>query len=148
MRRAVLLVMLAFACNGGGEKTEAKAAGGSGGGSSSPESVGAVKRGQAFPADAPPAQACQADADCTVAVDAPVGSDPCCNVTVTALPIAVRYLQFMEEWRKGHCAGVSCPPLSLPGAQPAPCGLKGRCNAGTCNHSCGLPPDGGPAPTP
>ena len=155
MRRFLFAALVALACDGagGGAKTEtetkaeSKVTGG-GGAASGPENVGKATGARSFPAGAPPAQACQADADCSVAVDAPVGSDPCCNVTVTAMPIANRYLQFMNEWRAGHCAGVSCPPLSLPGAQPAPCGLTARCNRGTCDNTCAVSPDGTSPATP
>ena len=157
LRLVACAVAVAFAaCDGSGTKgpeakgPESKGAATGGettGTTTGPERVGAGTSGRAFPADAPPTQSCKVDADCTMAVDAPVGSDPCCNVTVTAMPIAVRYVQFMDQWRKGNCAGVSCPPLSLPGAQPALCGLTARCNAGTCDNSCGLAPDGAAPPS-
>ncbi len=162
MKRVVLIAVVLAACDGGtGPKAEGKPqqptggqgqeqTGGqqTGGQQTGGQGVGAGTSGKAFPADAPPVQGCKVDADCTVAVDAPLGSDPCCNVTTTAMPIAVAYVQFMQEWQKKSCAGVSCPPLSLPGAQPAPCGMRGRCDKGTCSNSCGLTPDGGPGGPP
>jgi hypothetical protein len=154
MSRVMLIVLCLAACDGGtGPKAESKpqptgggqAATQSGGqGQPSGQGVGAGTSGKAFPADAPAVQACKVDADCTVAVDAAVGSDPCCNITTTAMPIAVAYVQFMDSWQKANCAGVSCPPMSLPGAQTAPCGMRGHCDKGTCTNSCSLPPDGGP----
>lgn len=152
MKQVVLIAIVLAACDGGtGPKGQSKPQPGgestSGDqGQTGGQKVGAGTSGRAFPADAPAIQACKVDADCTVAVDAPVGADPCCNVTTTAMPIAVGYVQFMDTWQKANCAGVSCPPLSLPGAQPAPCGMRGRCDKGTCTSSCGLSPDGGPAP--
>jgi len=153
--RAVLLLLCLAACDGGtGPKAESKPqqpggqSQGGGPGQTGGQAVGAGTSGKAFPADAPAVQACKVDADCTVAVDAPVGADPCCNVTTTAMPIAVAYVQFMDTWQKANCAGVSCPPMSLPGAQTAPCGMRGRCDKGTCNNSCGLSPDGGPGAAP
>jgi hypothetical protein len=157
MRGAAVIVFLALACDGaGGPKADEKAGGpkadeNAGGAGSDSKQVGAATPAHAFPASAPPMRTCQVDADCTVAVDAAVGSDPCCNVTVTALPISAHYVRFMENWQKQNCAGVSCPPMALPGAQTAPCGMRGRCDSGTCNNSCGLAPDGGigaPAPPP
>ena len=141
MKRVVLIAIVLAACDGGtGQKAESKPG--------QAQTVGRGNSGKAFPADAPPAQVCQVDADCTVAVDAAVGADPCCNVTTTAMPIAVRYVQFMDQWQKANCAGVSCPPMNLPGAQTAPCGMRGHCDKGTCNNSCGLSPDGGPGAAP
>jgi hypothetical protein len=161
MKTMLLLAALLAGCDGGGQKkaTDPDKGGAqpdNSGGAAQPDNrsgtqpgkVGGGNSGKAFPADTPAVQACKVDADCTVAVDAALGPDPCCNVTTTAMPIAVAYVQFMDRWQKANCAGVSCPPLSLPGAQTAPCGMRGRCEKGTCTNSCGLPPDGGPGPPP
>jgi hypothetical protein len=106
---------------------------------------------RAWPTDAPPRVACVTAADCTVAVTAPV-ADPCCETTVTAMPVNARWLAFMATWRGSHCAAVTCPALALPGAQLAPCGYEPRCIDRTCANACGempaptprsaLPPDG------
>jgi hypothetical protein len=83
----------------------------------------------------PPARACQSDGDCGVFPVVP-GDDPCCDVTVTALPMNVRFMQANTEWRKRNCAGVECAPNALPGAQPASCAFTPRCAAGTCADAC------------
>jgi len=64
------------------------------------------------------------------------GDDPCCDVTVTALPVNVHYMQANAAWRVDHCAGVSCPASELPGAQPASCAFVPRCDRGTCSNTC------------
>lgn len=87
----------------------------------------------------PPARACRSDADCGVFEVAP-GEDPCCDVTVTALPMNVHYMRANAEWRRGNCAGVACPPGELPGARPAPCAFVPRCAGGTCGNTCDPPP--------
>lgn len=102
-------------------------------------STTSAARVQPYPTNAPPSQTCAVDTDCMVAVSAPGGPDPCCDTTVTALPISVAYVRFMESWRRAHCAGVTCSSMSLPGAQLAPCGYQARCKAGTCTNACGEP---------
>jgi hypothetical protein len=84
----------------------------------------------------PPARACQADGDCGVFTAVP-GDDPCCDVTVTALPMNVRYMQANAEWRERNCAGVACKTPAPPGAQPASCAYTPRCASGTCADACG-----------
>jgi hypothetical protein len=93
----------------------------------------------AWPAAVPPRGECSDDADCTVVVSAPV-ADPCCDATVTAEPIARRFLAFVTELRARECAGVRCPPGELPGAELAPCGYEGRCVQGRCANACGAGP--------
>jgi len=83
----------------------------------------------------PPARACQSDADCGVFPVVP-GDDPCCDVTVTALPMSVHYMQASAEWRKRNCTGVACASPALPGAQPASCAFTPRCASGTCDNAC------------
>lgn len=92
----------------------------------------------AWPAGVPARSECTADADCVVVVDAPAG-DPCCDVTVTAEPIARRFVEFVAAFRARECAGVRCPPQMIPGAQLAPCGYEGRCVSGRCGNACGAP---------
>jgi|GEM_PF-6996464 len=88
----------------------------------------------------PSATACHLDTDCSVAVSAPDPSKLCCDVTVTAQPIANAYLQAVAQWRTSACANVSCPPGALPGARLAPCGYEPRCVASACINACGQPP--------
>ena len=95
---------------------------------------------RAWPKDAPPRSACEKDEDCAIVPVAPAGPDPCCEVTVTAMPVSVRFLQWMENWQKKNCAGVACPPLMVPGALLADCGYKPRCDGGTCDNSCNAAP--------
>jgi len=83
----------------------------------------------------PPARACQSDADCGVFPVVP-GDDPCCDVTVTALPMSVRYMQASAEWRKRNCTGVACASPARPGAEPASCAFTPRCASGTCDNAC------------
>ncbi len=87
-----------------------------------------------IPPGAPPIDGCTVDADCVVAVTAP--SDLCCDYTVTAMPMSTKYLGFVAAARKASCAGVTCPPEALPGAQLAPCGYEARCNSGKCTNAC------------
>jgi hypothetical protein len=136
MRTAIAIVCLlvpAAACN---EKDAARSA--------QPVRDAVAERAAAFAATSPPpAQACSADQDCGVFPVAP-GDDPCCDVTVTALPMNVHYLQANAEWRRTSCAGVVCPPNALPGALPASCAFEARCDRGTCANTC----DQIPPPTP
>lgn len=83
----------------------------------------------------PPARSCRSDGDCGVFAVAP-GDDPCCDVTVTAAPMSVHYMKANADWRAAHCAAVTCPPLELPGARPAPCAFVARCAGGTCDNTC------------
>jgi hypothetical protein len=101
-----------------------------------PDDQKATGSDRAWPKDAPPRGACEKDEDCAIVPVAPAGPDPCCDVTVTAMPVSVRFLQWMESWQKKSCAGVTCPPLQVPGALLADCGYKPRCNGGTCDNSC------------
>jgi hypothetical protein len=89
-----------------------------------------------WPAHAPERDACEKDSECTILVDGPAGPDPCCNVSVTALPMSIRFVQWMQAWRKENCSGVACPPLELPGALLKDCGYEPRCLAGRCTNSC------------
>lgn len=94
----------------------------------------ATSAARPIPPGAPPIDGCTVDADCTIAVSAP--SDLCCDFTVTAMPISAKYLGFVAAARKASCAGVTCPPEALPGAQLAPCGYEPRCNSGKCTNAC------------
>jgi len=69
------------------------------------------------------------------------GNDPCCDVTVTALPVNVHFMQANAAWRKDHCAGVTCPANQLPGAQPASCAFVPRCDRGNCSNTCDQIPE-------
>lgn len=85
----------------------------------------------------PSPSACQIDTDCTVVVTAPSSDNLCCDTTVTAEPIAAAYLAAVARWRASACAGVTCPPNELPGAQLVPCGYDARCVSGVCTNACG-----------
>lgn len=87
-----------------------------------------------IPPGAPAIDACTVDTDCTIAVSAP--SDLCCDYTVTAMPISVKYLAFVETARKTSCGGVTCPPGALPGARLAACGYEPHCKSGKCDNGC------------
>ncbi len=89
----------------------------------------------AWPPGTPDPVACRADADCVVVPVAPQ-LDPCCDVTVTALPRSRAYLQFVEAFRARECGGVACPVLQMPGARLAPCGYEGRCVRRRCDNAC------------
>lgn len=107
-------------------------------GAGSPDKPGKVTEGShlAWPADAPERDACEKDSDCAILVDGPAGPDPCCNVTVTALPMSIHFVQWMQGWRKENCSGVECPPLELPGALLKDCGYEPRCREGRCTNAC------------
>lgn len=93
----------------------------------------------AWPADAPPASACEKDDDCTVVVwDGPQPPDPCCDARVGYLPVARAHLRFIEAYRKTACVGVSCPPSPFPGAEPACCASISRCVDRKCVSACTL----------
>lgn len=104
-----------------------------------PPDTGAAELGSGlkWPEDAPPADACTADADCLVVPVAPDPTDPCCEVTVTAAALSRKYLVHMDEFRKARCAGVRCAELRLPGALLAECGYQARCIKGKCGDACG-----------
>lgn len=96
----------------------------------------ACKSGSSLPSNAPPPAACAVDTDCTIALVGPDTANPCCDVTMTAAPLAKAYLTFMADWRKQHCeAKPSCKPLALPG-HPAACAHEARCVAGRCENRC------------
>jgi hypothetical protein len=86
----------------------------------------------------PSSSACEVHEDCVIAMVAP-GPDVCCDITVTAMPIAVANLRASEAYRREHCASASCPPVELPGALPLPCGQVARCIAGACANACDDP---------
>lgn len=114
--------------------------GGSTGKTTTARSADAAPRApKPWPTDAPPVTACEVDADCAILISGPAGPDPCCDVTLTAAPMAVAFLTFMNGWRTQHCTGVTCPPMMLPGAQLADCGYQPRCHAGTCSNYCDVP---------
>ena len=95
-----------------------------------------IERAAAWSATSPPpARSCKSDADCGVFAAVP-GDDPCCDVTVTALPMNVGYMQANAQWRKSHCAGIACAAPALPRAQPASCAFTPRCASGTCDDAC------------
>jgi hypothetical protein len=88
------------------------------------------------PSNAPPPAACTVDADCTVLMVGPDPKNACCDVTLTAAPLAKAHVTFVLDWRKKHCdAKPSCPPLALPGHPPA-CAYEPKCVAGTCRNGC------------
>ena len=91
-----------------------------------------------WPADTPSATRCTTSDECIVVLTAP-GDDPCCDVTVTIGPRKRDYLEFVETYRRTQCLKVECPPLALPGAQPAPCAQVARCIDGKCGHACNDP---------
>ena|SRR5687768_15729133 len=137
MRLAIAaLAGLAAACSDGGGRAATP----------DPEPPDAVtaRAAQWSATSPPPARACQADGDCGVFAVAP-GDDPCCDVTVTALPMNVHYIKANADWRAENCAAVSCPPNQLPGARPAPCAFVARCAAGTCSNTCDQPPSPSPS---
>ena len=104
--------------------------------------------GHPVPPPLPSPTACHLDTDCTISVSAPIADNLCCDETVTAGPIATAYLQLVTQWRTTACAGVSCEPERLPGAQLAPCGYEPRCVAGTCTNACNQPPRAVTSPPP
>jgi len=95
----------------------------------------------AAPTGSPPIDACEVDADCAIVVAGPGGSDPCCDVTLTAAPRSVAYMTYMTDWRASHCSAPRCAPLELPG-HPMECAHEARCLAGRCGNACP------PAPAP
>jgi hypothetical protein len=119
-----VLSALPFACSRGPQ------------GAPKPDDQSATGSDRAWPKNAPPRSACEKDEDCAIVPVAPAGPDPCCEITVTAMPLSVRFLQWMESWREKNCAGVACPPLRLPGALLADCGYKPRCDGGKCANAC------------
>jgi hypothetical protein len=137
--RLALALAAVAAC---GDRNDARMAGASGGSAtaqpSGPTGDPTILR-PSGPTDAPQQFACTKDEDCTVAVTTP-GADPCCEMTVTALPVNAKWLAFMATWREGHCAGVTCPDLALPGEQLAPCGYDARCIDESCSNACGVIP--------
>ena len=136
--RLATLLLFAAACRDSGQK---KPAGepdhATPGGQPDPVTARAAAWSATSP---PPARTCQSDADCGVFPVVP-GDDPCCDVTVTALPMNLHFMQANSEWRKTNCTGVECPPNALPGALPASCAFTPRCAGGTCDNACGEVPE-------
>lgn len=139
MRRvALVLVCLGIACTDGSGATPHTASTKPAESTPKAEPAPPPETKRTWPLDTPPATACTAHDECTVVPTAP-GDDPCCEITVTIGPRTKRYLEFAADYRKQHCADVECPPLSLPGAQPAECGFVGRCLNGHCDIGCNDP---------
>jgi len=93
-----------------------------------------------WPSDAPPSDACEIHEDCSVVVwDGPQPPDPCCDQRVGYQAMSRAFLAFMADYRKRSCAGATCPPAPLPGAEPACCASIGRCVARRCVTACNDP---------